>query len=247
MAAALARAKVKDSVASDAMTELLAEAEGLEEELADLIGLDTCAYEAVAEAMAMPGDTRPQRRERNRVMQAALKEAAQVPLQIGEVAVEVARLSLLLTEWANMTAVSDAGVAVILADAAAQSAALDVKTKMVWIEDQDFKRDVLGRDRICALRDRLRARCGPGPDPQQNLGGIRSARGRLRRNFRPRIGIPLSALGPNYLFSICGSAGKHLDGEMLASTKEFQRDVKAKNGRFVSLQGQRACRMPPLS
>ena len=38
----------------------------------------------------------------------------------------------------NVNAVSDAGVAVLLADAAAQSAALNVKINMGWITDEAF-------------------------------------------------------------------------------------------------------------
>jgi formiminotetrahydrofolate cyclodeaminase len=41
--------------------------------------------------------------------------------------------------------VSDAGVAVLLADAAARSAALNVKINVGWIEDQEFNRSAWQR------------------------------------------------------------------------------------------------------
>ena len=82
---------------------------------------------------------------RSRVLQAALKGAAEVPLKVAEAAAEVARLSLPAAEKGNPNAVSDAGVAVLLADAAAQSAALNVKINLAWIEDEDFKRDAWAR------------------------------------------------------------------------------------------------------
>ena len=78
-------------------------------------------------------------------MQAALQGAADVPLRIAEAALEVARLSMPAAEKGNPNAVSDAGVAVLLADAAAQSAALNVRINLAWIADKGFKRLTLGR------------------------------------------------------------------------------------------------------
>ena len=77
----------------------------------------------------------------------------------------MARLSLPAAEKGNPNAVSDAGVAVLLAEAAAQAAALNVKINLAWIEDDDFKQRRLGADRGGALRDRpsARRRCWPSP------------------------------------------------------------------------------------
>ncbi len=86
-------------------------------------------------------------------LQAALKGAVEVPLEIAEAAAEVARLSLPAAEKGNAYAVSDAAVAVVLADAAAQSAALNVKINVSWIDDKDFTARSLGSHRGAALRD----------------------------------------------------------------------------------------------
>jgi formiminotetrahydrofolate cyclodeaminase len=66
-------------------------------------------------------------------------------LRIAEGALAVARLSLPAAEMGNPHAVSDAGVAVILADAAAQSAALNVRINLAWIADQDFNQKTWSR------------------------------------------------------------------------------------------------------
>jgi formiminotetrahydrofolate cyclodeaminase len=53
--------------------------------------------------------------------------------------------------------VSDAGVAVLLAEAAAQSAALNVKINLAWIEDAEFNRQAWERiEVILAETARLR-------------------------------------------------------------------------------------------
>ena len=95
--------------------------------------------------MKLPRDTEEQKRERSGILQAALKGAADVPLKVAEAAAEVARLSLPAAEKGNPHAVSDAGVAVVLAEAAAQSAALNVKINLAWIDDEEFNRDAWGR------------------------------------------------------------------------------------------------------
>jgi methenyltetrahydrofolate cyclohydrolase len=113
--------------------------------------------------MKLPRDTDEQKAERDRLMQAALVEAAKVPLAIAEQCLRVAELSLTAAEIGNVNAVSDAGVAVLLADAAAQSAALNVKINIGWISDAGFNEaswrrveEILGataglRERVVAL------------------------------------------------------------------------------------------------
>jgi len=117
---------------------LLGRSEAVREALQDLVEKDTEVYGAVSAAMKLPRDTDEQKVARDRLMQAALIEAAKVPLAIAEQALVVAQLSLTAAEIGNVNAVSDAGVAVLLADTAAQSAALNVKINIGWIQDEAF-------------------------------------------------------------------------------------------------------------
>jgi len=137
--------KEKFAAVQDDVAELKKKSETLRAELEELVTLDALAYREVAAAMKMPKDTDEQKEQRRQVMQVALKGAAEVPLKVAEAAVEVARLSLPAAEKGNPNAVSDAGVAVLLADAAAQSAALNARINLVWIEDEDVKRGTWAR------------------------------------------------------------------------------------------------------
>ena len=137
--------KEKFASVEDSIAEIKEQSETLRGELTGFITADAEAYAQVAAAMKLPRDTDAQKKERTRVMQAALKGAADVPLKVAEAAAAVARLSLPAAEQGNPNAVSDAGVAVVLADAAAQSAALNVKINLAWIEDDTFKRDAWTR------------------------------------------------------------------------------------------------------
>jgi len=145
MVTSLTRGREKFASVEGDMVEIEAAAEKLRAELSDLVTHDAQAYRAVAKAMKLPRETEEQKAERTRVLQAALKGAAEAPLQVAETAVKVARLSLPAAEKGNPQAVSDAGVAAVLAEAAVQSAALNVKINMAWISDQDFNRDAWTR------------------------------------------------------------------------------------------------------
>jgi formiminotetrahydrofolate cyclodeaminase len=145
MVTALTLGKEKYAAVQGDIEEIKADAEKLRGELTAFISADAEAYGQVAAAMKMPRDTDAQKQERSQVLQAALKGAAGVPLQVAEAAAAVARLSLPAAEKGNPNAVSDAGVAVLLADAAAQSAALNVRINLAWIEDEVFKKDAWAR------------------------------------------------------------------------------------------------------
>jgi formiminotetrahydrofolate cyclodeaminase len=141
MVTSLTLGKEKYAAVQDDMTEIRASSEKLRARLQELVSLDAVAYAEVAAAMKLPRDDEKQKAERQTKLQAALKGAVEVPLEVAEAATEVARLSFPAAEKGNAHAVSDAGVAAVLADAAAHSAALNVRINVSWIEDKDFTRD----------------------------------------------------------------------------------------------------------
>jgi formiminotetrahydrofolate cyclodeaminase len=89
----------------------------------------------------MPRETDGEKAARDEAIQAACKEATMVPYAIAEQCLEVANLSEVAADIGNVGAVSDAGVAVLLADAAAQSAALNVKINLTTIKDSAFNEE----------------------------------------------------------------------------------------------------------
>jgi formiminotetrahydrofolate cyclodeaminase len=117
---------------------ILAQSEALRHRLANLLEEDVAAYTAVSLAMKMPRDTEEQKATRQKTLQEALKKATIVPLQIAEACVEVIALCQPAAEKGNKHAVSDAGVAILMAEAGLRSAALNVLINLGWIEDQGF-------------------------------------------------------------------------------------------------------------
>ena len=149
--------KEKYASVQDDIADIKEDSERLRDELGELVTLDALAYGAAAAAMKLPRDTEDQKKERTLHLQSALVGAAEVPLKVAEAAAAVARLTLPAAEKGNPNAVSDAGVAAVLADAAAHSAALNVKINLAWITDEDFKRDAWARiETVLSETGRLR-------------------------------------------------------------------------------------------
>jgi formiminotetrahydrofolate cyclodeaminase len=120
------------------INDLLAQSEMLRKELADLLEADVAAYTGYSVAAKMPRSTDEEKAERAQAMQAALKVATDVPLRIAEAAVKVMDLCMPAAEKGNKWAVSDAGVAVLMAEASLRSAALNVLINLGSLKDQEF-------------------------------------------------------------------------------------------------------------
>jgi len=120
------------------MQAILEKSENLRHRLIDLLQADVQAYTAVSQAMKMPRATEEEKAARTEALQKALKGATEVPLQIAEACAEVISLCQPVAEKGNKNAVSDAGVAILVAEAGLRSAALNILINLGWIDDQRF-------------------------------------------------------------------------------------------------------------
>jgi len=123
------------------INDLLAQSEALRKKLTDLLEEDVKAYTGYSVAAKMPRGTDEEKAKRKKAMQAALKVATDVPLAIAETAVKVMDLCMPSAEKGNKWAVSDAGVAVLMAEAALRSAALNVLINLGSLKDEEFVTD----------------------------------------------------------------------------------------------------------
>ncbi len=118
--------------------EVVTASEARRVELERLLQDDTTAYNGVIEGYRMPKDTPEQQAARAAHIQAALKVAANVPLEIARVALEVCRLAKTAAEIGNPAAVTDAAIGAILGESAAQGAALNVLINLGSIKDEGY-------------------------------------------------------------------------------------------------------------
>jgi len=120
------------------MQSLLDEADRLRGNLIALIEDDVEVFGEYSRASKLPRSTEEEKAHRQTAVQTALKAATEVPLQIVDVSVRVMELCRPCAEKGNTWAVSDAGVAVVLAEAAAKSGALNVLINLGSIDDTGF-------------------------------------------------------------------------------------------------------------
>ena len=120
------------------LTALVEKSDAARIKLEKLLQDDTTAYNGVIDAYRMPKDTDEEKAARKAAVQAGLVIAADVPLEICRVAVEVCRLSKTAAELGNPQAITDAGIGAILGEAAVVGAALNVRINLGSIEDCDY-------------------------------------------------------------------------------------------------------------
>ena len=118
------------------MRALLSRADAIRDELLDLVDADADAYQRVVDAQGLPKETAEQTAVRNERVQQALAEAVRVPLRAAVLAADALALCEPVAERGNQRLISDAGVAALLADAALQSAALNVRVNLGDLRDE---------------------------------------------------------------------------------------------------------------
>ena len=138
---------------------VLAESERLRARLLALVDEDTLAYPRVIAAYRLPRGTDDEKRQRQAAIQTALVFACEAPMSIAEACANVADLCPDTCLMGNPAAVSDGGVAALLAAAACESALLNIETNLGSIRDQAFAATANARrlelvQRSAAARDR---------------------------------------------------------------------------------------------
>jgi len=135
-----------------ALQRALAAAEEARRALLDLAARDAEAFDAVMRAMRLPKGTDEEKRRRQSVLQETLKHAADVPLEVASLAVTLLEISGGLARTGTPNAISDVGVAVLLAHAAGQGALLNVRINLAAIKDPAYKADGAARVRTLGQR-----------------------------------------------------------------------------------------------
>ena len=139
---------------------LLEQSEALRHELTDLLQADVEAFTGVSQAYKMPRSTPEEKAARSAAIQEALKGATMPPIKVAEACVKVMALCTPVAEKGNRQAVSDAGVAALMAEAGLRSAALNVLINLNAIKDEAFckewgsKLDTLLKDKP-AMKDQI--------------------------------------------------------------------------------------------
>ena len=141
MVANLTVGKQKYQDVEEEMQGFLERSEDMRSRLTGMIQADIDVFDKVMAAYGMARETDAEKAARSGAIQAALKEATDVPLACAQLCADVIELCRPVAEKGNLNVISDAGVAVLAAHAALRSAALNIYINIGGIRDEEFVRD----------------------------------------------------------------------------------------------------------
>jgi formiminotetrahydrofolate cyclodeaminase len=124
----------------DEMQALRERTEALRAELQGLAQADVDVFNHLSAAYKLPRTTDADAASRRAAIQKVTRAATEVPLRIARAVTALLPLCAPLARHGNRNAVSDAGVAVLLVQAAVPSALLNVEINLAVLEDQLFVR-----------------------------------------------------------------------------------------------------------
>jgi glutamate formiminotransferase/formiminotetrahydrofolate cyclodeaminase len=136
MVAGLTAGKKKYIAVDAEMRELALTAAGLVNTLSALVARDAAAYTMVTDAYKLPSEPEEAANRRKAAIADALLGAAEVPLETARACAKVAELAATCATKGNTNAVSDAGVAALLADAACRGAVYNVRINVSSLDDK---------------------------------------------------------------------------------------------------------------
>ena len=109
---------------------------------------DSKSFDAVIKAFRLPRNSERDRRHRARQIQKAYREATLIPQQVCRQSLQLLEYSRALILSGNPKAISDAGVAAFLADAALAGGLLNININLVAVTERTFvkRKNVLMRN-----------------------------------------------------------------------------------------------------
>lgn len=136
MVAGLTAGKKKYASVDAEMREIGIRAAAVGNVLSALVARDAAAFTAVTAAYRLPAESEEQQAAKSHAIDDALVEAALVPLETARACAEVAELALAVAERGNANAISDAGVAALLAEAGCLGASYNVRINVKELTDR---------------------------------------------------------------------------------------------------------------
>jgi glutamate formiminotransferase/formiminotetrahydrofolate cyclodeaminase len=124
------------------INKIISSSEKLRHELSQLIEEDVKVFNNFMATYKMPKETEDEKTIRAEKIQESLIKAAKVPLKTAYKCLDIMILSQEIAEKGNINVISDAGVAVLMAEAALESAILNVKINLRMIKDEKARTEL---------------------------------------------------------------------------------------------------------
>jgi formiminotetrahydrofolate cyclodeaminase len=130
---------------------------GLLKKLEELVDADMSDFGDFMATLRMPKGTDEEKAARTAAMQKALKSATDTPMEIARVCLKALEITDKLAPIGNKMAISDAGVAAVVAEAALNGVLLSADINLPMIKDEEYvKKTVAEKEQMVAEAKRLR-------------------------------------------------------------------------------------------
>ncbi|MDI6841040.1 MAG: glutamate formimidoyltransferase [bacterium] len=134
--------KEKYKEVEETMKDVLKQANKFKDEFLNLMQEDEDAFNKVIASYKLPKNTEQEKNDRINKIQLALKEATRVPLEVMRLSKTALELAVTCANKGNINSISDAGVAAVELQAAADSALYNVLINLGGIKDEKFNTQV---------------------------------------------------------------------------------------------------------
>ena len=138
MVGSLTVGKKKYADVQDEIASLKAKADELQIKLLAMVEKDAEAFEPLSRAYRLPSTTEAEKAEKDMILEAALKVAAEAPLNIMELCMQSIDLVERFSEIGSKIAISDAGCAAACCKAALNAASLNVFINTKLMKDRAY-------------------------------------------------------------------------------------------------------------
>jgi len=125
------------------MKDFAVKAQAFKDEFLRAVDLDTEAFNRLMDAFRLKKKTEEQKNERELAIEEATKDATLVPHEVLKKSVEALELAKEVVIKGNKNSISDAGVAGLAAQTAAEGAYYNIKINLPNIQDKQFKSKIL--------------------------------------------------------------------------------------------------------
>ena len=153
MVAGLSRKKKSQAAHVNQLSDALDELRKAAADLAEAIDRDAASYDAVLSAYKLPQSDAKETKAREEAIQTAMRDAAEVPLQVAERSVALYERLGQLASISAASMKSDLDVARLMAAAGARGALANVEINLESLTDKDFVTSM--RSKSKSLRERL--------------------------------------------------------------------------------------------
>ncbi len=146
---------------------IMKEAEGLKQTMMGMIDQDAENFLPLSKAYGLPTSTDEEKAHKEEVMQAALKVAIQVPIDIVKISFQAIRLHQELADKGSKLAISDVGCGVLCLKGAMMSGWLNVVINLSSIHDEAYVSQV--KDELLPMLDEGQKICDEVYDKVLNI------------------------------------------------------------------------------